>query len=588
MIEYLRKILYLLGDSRKKIPIMLIIFLMSSFLDLVGIGMIAPYIALILDPNSMDGILAIVGEVVGLPKERESLLIATSLILLVVFLVKTLSVILINRLIINFSQDQEVRLRSFLMRSYQSLPYVEYLRRNSSEYIHSIHNLTGQFSSQILLPLLRTLSDGMVAIFILGLLAWQNVSALVLLVILLGTIIIFYDKLFRYKVTLYGKRVNEHSTSMVQGIHEGIEGLKEIRILGREKYFINKVVNNAKTFAFYNKKSQILSIAPRYLLEFTMIAFIVLLVVSTLLLGMDVRGLVPTLGVFGVAALRLLPASNSISTSLVQLRYGRDAVNRLYGDLSGIKQFELNDSNSSFEETDHDLFQKLLVDNITFTYPNTKQKILKKISLEIKAGESIGIMGISGSGKTTLIDILLGLLNVQSGRINYNGKPLNLMLNKWQSQIAYLPQQVFLVDDTLQRNVALGIDDHKINKEQLYKALKQSQLIELAEQLPQGIDTVLGERGIRLSGGQRQRIALARAFYHERDILIMDEATSALDNETEREIVKEIEQLKGDKTMIVIAHRLTTLQHCDRIYELKDGKIVSVGSYKDLVMNHES
>ncbi len=576
MIEYLKRILYLLGGSRKKIPIMLIIFLMSSFLDLVGIGMIAPYIALILDPNAMDGILAIVGEVVGLPKERESLLIATSLILLAVFLLKTLSVIWINKLIIDFSQDQEVRLRSSLMRSYQLLPYVEYLRRNSSEYILSIHILTQKFSNQILLPLLRTLSDGMVAIFILGLLAWQNVSALVLLVTLLGMIIIVYDKLFRYKVNLYGKRANELATRMVQGIHEGIEGLKEIRILGREKYFINKVVNNAKMFAFYNKKSQILSIAPRYLLEFTMIAFIVLLVISTLLLGMDIRELVPTLGVFGVAALRLIPASNSISTSLILLRYGLDSVNRLYSDLSEIKQFKLNDSNSSFEETDHDFFQKLLVDNITFSYPNAKQKVLKKISLEIKAGESIGIMGISGSGKTTLIDILLGLLNVQSGRINYNGKPLNLMLNKWQSQIAYLPQQVFLIDDTLQRNVALGIDDHKINKEQLYKALKQSQLIELTEQLPQGVDTVLGERGIRLSGGQRQRIALARAFYHERDILIMDEATSALDNETEREIVREIEQLKGDKTMIVISHRLTTLQHCDRIYELKDGKIISV------------
>ena len=214
-------------------------------------------------------------------------------------------------------------------------------------------------------------------------------------------------------------------------------------------------------------------------------------------------------------------------------------------------------------------------------------KILSGL-MDQKQSFSIIFWGPPGSGKTTLIDLLLGLLDLKDGVINYNGKPLNLFMRQWQSQVAYLPQQVFLIDDTLRQNVTLELDADKINEKLLYKALQQSRLMALVDQLPQGVDTVLGERGVRLSGGQRQRVALARAFYHERDILIMDEATSALDNKMEREIVKEIGRLKGKKTIIVIAHRLTTLQHCDRIYELKDGKIVNAGSYKDLVMSHES
>ena len=197
--------------------------------------------------------------------------------------------------------------------------------------------------------------------------------------------------------------------------------------------------------------------------------------------------------------------------------------------------------------------------------------------MEITAGQSIGLIGPSGSGKTTLVDLLLGLLDPQEGEACFNGKPLKECLREWRAQIAYLPQQVFLVDDTLRRNVALGVAEAEIDNDRLQEALRQARLWELVEHLPQGLDTMLGERGVRLSGGQRQRVALARAFYHHREILVMDEATSALDNETEREIVEEIQRLKGSKTMIVIAHRVTTVQHCDWIYKLENGRIIASG-----------
>ena len=232
-----------------------------------------------------------------------------------------------------------------------------------------------------------------------------------------------------------------------------------------------------------------------------------------------------------------------------------------------------------------DTFKSLKIDNISFQYPNAKTKAINSVSFEIHSGESIGIIGPSGSGKTTLIDILLSLLKPQEGRILYNSALLSEKEGNWRSQIAYLPQQVFLIDSSLKLNVALGDDESSFDEKRLTSALKKARLSELADQLPQGVDTLLGERGIRLSGGQRQRVALARAFYHGRNILVMDEATSALDNETEREIVNEIELLKGEVTMIVIAHRLTTLQHCDKIFKLKDGQIVNSGTYNQLISN---
>jgi ABC-type multidrug transport system fused ATPase/permease subunit len=222
---------------------------------------------------------------------------------------------------------------------------------------------------------------------------------------------------------------------------------------------------------------------------------------------------------------------------------------------------------------------------INYSYNGRKKTSLSDISLEIKAGDSIGFMGPSGSGKTTLIDILLGLLTPEKGLILYNGQPLNSHISEWNAHVSYLPQEVFLIDDTLQSNIAFGMKKDKVDNLRLNDAIQKSQLDELVSQLDQGVDTLVGERGVQLSGGQRQRIALARAFYHERDVLIMDESTSAMDNEIEAEILKEILRLKEKKTVIIIAHRLTTLQHCDRIYKIMNGKIVEFGSYEELVLN---
>ena len=322
-----------------------------------------------------------------------------------------------------------------------------------------------------------------------------------------------------------------------------------------------------------------------------MVTFIVLLVLGTQKFGQDLNVLLPTLGVFSVAALRLLPMTNTLSGSLVKLRFFRDAVSKIYRDFEQLKQFpiEIIDDNkyNSDDLTSTMLkeepFRKLELDNLTFRYPNATQDALSGISLKIQTGDAVGFIGPSGAGKTTMVDLLLGLLKPQSGEMRYNDKPLIEAMEGWRAQAAYLPQDVFLIDNTLRSNVALGIGNKDIDNLRLNEALRKARLNKLVEQLPDGVETLLGERGVRLSGGQRQRVALARAFFNDRSVLVMDEATSALDDKTEQDIVDEILHLKGHITMIVIAHRLTTVKHCDRIYKLNEGQIVDEGSFDSVV-----
>jgi ABC-type bacteriocin/lantibiotic exporter with double-glycine peptidase domain len=573
--QHLREIFYLLGNDRRRLPGLLLLFLATSMLDIAGLGLIVPYISLVVNPEqAMTGTLGQLATQFGVESSSEELLIFLGWALLIIFGAKAVSAIWINHTIIAFSQQQKVRLCSFLMQSYQRLPYTVYLRRNSSEYIHSIHGLTGQFSG-LVMTLLQAASNGIVSLVIMAMLAWSNVLALLLLLGLLCGTALGYDWLIRRRLYSYGQQINQASIQMVQGIHEAIEGFKEIRILGREAYFHQLVQRGAQKEAEIGLKNQVISTVPRYLYEVLLVAFVVLLVLVTLRLGYNLQALLPTLGLFGVAALRLVPSANVLSTSLIKLRFGQDGVSRLYRDLRQLEQLERVPGTVVTQAPEP--FRKLTLNNVVFTYPQATQPALRDISLQLTAGESLGLIGSSGAGKTTLVDLLLGLLEPQAGDLRYNGRSLTEALPEWRSHVAYLPQQVFLIDNTVRRNVALGEADLDIDETRLHEALRQARLSEVVEQLPHGVDTLLGEHGVRFSGGQRQRVALARAFYHRRSILVMDEATSALDNETEREIVDEIQRLKGQKTMIVIAHRLTTVQYCDRIYRLEHGRIVEQG-----------
>jgi ATP-binding cassette, subfamily B, bacterial PglK len=576
LFQYLKNIFTLLGENRRRLPYLFILFLALSFLDLAGIGLIGPYVTLVIQENAMNGSIGEIVKILGLPNERNMLLILLGAILFAIFLLKAIIGVFINYTIIRFCQNLMAELRVFLLSSYQQLPYINFIHRNSSEYVYNIQHLTDVFSGGVVMSVLRMLSEGLVVIVILIFLAWTNLYAFLLLTVLVGSVMFCYDKFFRIKLQLYGNKSNNAATKMLEGVNESIDGFKETRILGKENYFLKKVKQEANEYAKQTINAAAISTVPRYMLEVMMIGFVVLMVIGGLLYGNSLNTLLPTLAVFAVAAIRLLPSSNLLSTSFAQLRFNRDAVLRLYQDVEEMSQSQSKKIISSEKSKNH--FQSIKLENVSYLYPGLNIKSLNNISLEITAGESIGIIGPSGSGKTTLVDILLGLIEPQEGKCFYNQSLLSSSLEKWRSQIAYLPQQIFLIDASLKNNVALGVKEEEIDQARIDKSIRQARLQELVEQMPHGVNSVLGERGVRLSGGQRQRVAIARAFYHRRKVLVMDESTSSLDNETEREIVNEISQLKGKITLIVIAHRLSTLGHCDRIYRIEKGVITDSGA----------
>jgi ABC-type multidrug transport system fused ATPase/permease subunit len=584
--QYIKEVKYILIDGFDGLWTLFFLFLVSSALELIGISIIVPYVSLISNADVFfQTQLYLFIESFGFSVQANELLIIFGWALLVIFFVKLLSLTLINYLIYKFCFNKAANLKSYLMNGYQNMSFLEYSIRNSSQYIHNVTALSDGFSIGTLQVLLRVASEIIIILFIFIFLALNNFYELAILAGVFLLLFVVYDTFFKSRLIEFGRLSNKYSRQLIQGVNEGIEGMKEIRILGREKYFYNKVHNSAKKFAKVNIISNIIINLPRGIIEFLMVSLIVLLVFSAIILESSTHKIMPTLVLFGIASIRLIPSASVIISGINTLRNRRNANALLYNDIKLIKS-RINSVKEISRMSNDDSFKVLSLDAVSFKYPKVHINILDNISLNIKSGDSIGIIGASGCGKTTLINLILGLLEPQSGKISYNGNVLmNNDLDNWRSHIAYLPQQIFLIDDTLRNNVALGVSN--VDEKKLITAINQAQLGDFLANLPNGVDSFIGERGVLLSGGQRQRIALARAFYHDRDVLIMDEATSALDNDTEREVVDEIKRLKGKKTIIVIAHRITTLRFCDVIYKLDNGKIDSHGDYNSIAEGYK-
>jgi ATP-binding cassette, subfamily B, bacterial PglK len=578
IIEFAKEITYILGSDLKKIPLMLIFFIMSSLLDIIGIGLVIPYISIMLDSSDTT-----YSKYFFFANDWNSdgLLIFIGIVMVVVFFFKMIFAIGINKMILKFSYGKGAQLRAKLMDYYQKASYVEHIKRNSASSKYSILMLSLQFAQGSMQAILRLFSEIFIVLAIFILLAWNAGLILSMFVLIIGGILLIYNLYTRNKLIDYGTYTDNNSKRLIQGIDEAIDGLKEIRILGKEVYFYNKVKDTAESVADAGVKMAVIKTIPRFLLEFFVILFIVIFVSASILLNNEITHTAALLAMFGVATIRLVPSVNKIFNGIMQLNSNRNAVHLLYLDLKSIKispALEKRHNTVKYSE-----FLNITLNNVNYKYPGVDKNILNDISISIDAGDSIGFIGESGSGKSTLIDLILGFLEPDKGTLLFNNRPLNDNIDIWRKNVAYLPQHLFLTDNTMRSNIALGVDSHKIDDRKIIQALNKSQLSNFVQTLPDGLNTMLGEKGVRLSGGQKQRIALARAFYHDRNVLVMDESTSALDNETESEIVEEIRRLKGIKTVIVIAHRLTTLKYCDQIYRLDNGKIVEHGSYDSVV-----
>ena len=576
IINYFRKLIYLLGSEKKKLPLILLSFLFLSAMDLLGLGLIGPFITIVMNDN-IDSRIIQLFDFFKLGTDKETILNFSSIVIISIFFFKALLIIFVNWYIIRFSQFQRVRLGNELLQMYQNISFLKFIDKNTSSYIYTVHTLTSNYVNAVK-NTLKLISDLVVSLAVISVLLYTNFILIIFLSITFGALFYSYDLIFRNIVQLYGVQANNLGTKFLQNINESLLGLKEMRIFGFMDYFRLEAMQNCHKMNVINEKRQIILLLPRQITEFFLVAIIIIFVLYQFNSN-PIKEIIPSLTIFGFAAIRIIPIINSISIGILNFRHDNDILKRLYTDYEYIKinSFIENNHNSKPSEF---YFKSIELKDVSFNY-NDKNIILNKINLKINKGDMVGIIGASGSGKTTLVDIITGLIKSTSGSIYINGISSSDIFTKLKNSIAYIPQDVFLIDNTIKANIAIGIKNNKINLHGLNKAIKMANLNDFVSKLPDGYNTLIGEKGSQISGGQKQRIALARAFYHEKDIIVLDESTSALDVKTEKMIIKSINNLKKLKTIIIITHRLSTIQNCNKIFNLKNKAIDEYKSYSD-------
>ena len=582
--DTLRKIFFLLGN-KKGLPFLFSLFLISSMLDFVGVGLVGPFVVLIATPEKFyeSNIWNYISPYINLSHTK--LFLAFGIGLILVFLAKGVAAYIIQIFISKYGFNKQKELTVRLTKIYQKIPYEKYLKYSTSNLINTLSMDIFHFI-QCMLVSLYLISGIFIVASLLVLLAMSNFMAMIVAFIFLGGVLYLIDKLTKKKLQDYGKEISTSRESIIKSISHAMIGFKEIRLLNREFYFLNKIEQYAQKFANSSAWANSMNLLPRYAIEFAMVTFVVLLSFIIVLGVGDSSELISTLGIFGVSAMRLIPIASQIGGGISSIKQQKYAINKLYNEINSYSDLQIEKSSLNLEKIHFNNNNCIYeVKNAVYYYPETKAPAINNISLSFKHGESIAFIGKSGSGKTTLINIILGLLKLKSGDVIVDNKSIYSNLQDWQSHIAYIPQNFFLSDDTLKRNIALGVNDEDIDEIALKKAIEMSQLSGLIKNLSDGVETVIGENGIRLSGGQKQRVGIARAFYFKRDILIMDEATSSVDVETEKEIVNAVNSLQGKITLIVVAHRLSTVKNCDYIYEFANGNIVNSGKPEKILAN---
>ncbi|HIK28091.1 MAG: ABC transporter ATP-binding protein/permease [Oscillatoriaceae bacterium SKW80] len=584
--KFFQKLLYLFTTrERWQIAGLFILILIGAGFETLGVGLVLPFIFLLENPQRVQetGLLKWVYQAVGEPELRQFLIWA-SLGLIGINLLKNAYLTWLNYLQCTFTNNKIVELSSRLFRAYLYSPYTFHLQRNSADLIRNLGSETVMFFSGVLIPGLLAITEvtilGCIALFLLIL---EPITFLAAAGGIGIATIIFY-RMVRQKLSDLGWQRQYHQGQMIRMINHGLGGIKEAKVLGREPFFIDEFekhnIYSNRALKFYQVVSQL----PRFFIETVSIVGVMLIVVFVLAQGRDFSDVIPTISLFAAAAFRLMPSINRILNAVTTMRFSSSSVYVLYQDLMELKPV-LNRQvvySRQVAEVQPVFKKEIALQNVFYRYPGASDNALKGVSLTIPKGTSVGFVGYSGAGKTTIVDVILGLLPPTEGQVLVDGRDIHEDLSAWQRLIGYIPQSIYLCDDTLRNNIAFGIPADEINEDWIESAVESAQLTELVKSLPEGLDTLVGERGVRLSGGQRQRVGIARALYHNPEVLVMDEATAALDNQTEAGVMEAVEKLSGEKTLIIIAHRLSTVKNCERLYFMSQGKIVDSGTYDEL------
>ena len=568
--NFFGKLFYILPKSKKnKLVYLFFLLLIGMAFEMLGLGLLIPALTLMLSANIEEDypFISPFLDYLGNP-QQDQLIIWGILFLVLVYFLKGIFLIFLAWEQSKFTSNLQSELTAKLYEIYLRQYYEFHLLRNSAELIRNVQTEIILFNraaqALILLSTELSLIIGVIAM----LLFIEPLGTLVVMIVLVISVIIFNALTQGYLIKWAEKR-QVLSKKINQVLLEGLGGVKDIKLLGREDSFIYKYSLNNYRWAKINSLQLTLLQVPRMYLEILGIIGLSILVIVMVLQGRSVEALLPTLVIFAAGAFKMIPGFNRIMGAIQNVKLTVPVVNVLYDEFKLKSKEKLNQKIKDFNFNNN-----IVLNNLNFKYQDTHKYSLENINININFGETIGFMGESGSGKSTLIDLFLGLINPEKGEIIVDGQNIKKNIRGWQNNIGYVPQSIYLSDDSLKNNIAFGISENKIDDKAVLRSLKSAQLDDLIKSSDDGLNTFVGERGVRLSGGQRQRIGIARALYHDPKVLVLDEATSALDSDTEKGVMESISVLKGKKTILIVAHRLTTLKNCDKIFKLENGKII--------------
>lgn len=566
------------NQQRKKVVELALLMVVGGFLETISVSLIMPFMQAVMEPEKTMSkpVVKTFCDAFGIDSSR-TFLVVLAIILALIYIFKNLFLLFEYNVQYRFVYGNMFAMQSDILKNYIHRPYEYFLSANSGEIIRIISNDTtvvfNMLSSILVMFTEIVVSAALVIVtFVLAPAITIFIGAVLLVLVFVIN--------FALKPVLHKAGVNRQTSgaSMNQWLIQSVEGIKELKVQRREDYFQNNFDKSGTIYVNSVRQNAILGVIPRFMIEaISMSAFFVVVAVM-IGNGVNLAKVVPMLSAVAMAAIRLLPSVNRISNALAQISYGEPALDKMIENLNTINNRDSTEINKSITQISDNAFpvlkNQISVEKITYHYPKTSTNVLNEASLSINSGDSIGIVGASGAGKTTLIDIILGLLKPSEGSVKIDGVDIKSNINAWLSQVGYIPQMIFLLDGSIRENVAFGENPDEVNDADVWKALEEASMGEFVHSLLGGLDTQLGERGVRISGGQRQRIGIARALYYNPSVLIFDEATSALDKDTESAIMDSINHLHGSKTMLIIAHRLTTIEGCDHVYRVENGKIL--------------
>lgn len=577
MINIIKNFSKILSKHQKfRIAELFVLMVIGGFLETCSVALILPFMDAVMEPDEIMGTWygRAICKILRI-QSAQSLLVVLAIILALLYILKNVYLMFEYNIQYKFVYGNMFALQKRMLDVFIHRPYEYFLKVNSGEVIRIITNDTTVVFN-LLITTLMLVTEMVVSIMLVGTIfvitpAITSCIA-VLLLLLLAVIYLFIKPLLR-KAALNQQRAG---TGMNKWLLQSIQGIKELKVMQKEVFF----QKNYDSFGQINIRSarwnQTLQSAPRFIIEGICMGAMFIIVAILIYSGTDLESIIPMLTAVAMAAIRLLPSVNRISGALTSIAYGEPMLDKIIENLADMDAAEREETVGQNGKNDKShlilkLKQKIDLSSITYHYPDAEEDVLHDASMTINRGESVGIVGASGAGKTTSVDIILGLLKPEKGSVMIDGIDIREDISGWLNQIGYIPQMIFMLDDSIKANVAFG--EENINEEDVWRALRDASLDEFVKTLPDGIETEIGERGVRLSGGQRQRIGIARALYRNPQVLIFDEATSALDNDTESAIMESINGLRGTKTMIIIAHRLTTIETCDKVFRVEDGKI---------------